>query len=276
MVTSEFADAAAPVDATPAPDAAPSPSCEAVRAACGPAPQQFVRGHAEGLTGLDGARAQFAIRYLRESGNGLDVPHGVASAWGRVTGGAFEACVCLPRGGDEYPQVAAVVFAPGTSGELRRDVARAMYSPRYATLGDEELTQALREAPTDEGAEAALAAMVDRVARLSVQGFDAAAEGARVYGGLVADERPVAAQVAGAAVAAGGAQLNWIMPGRAWPGERLALLVDRNGDRRCDDGDLGAIVPVDGRPSVTVRAWLQGAALTSVCASLRLEASREP
>src|SRR4051812_9977776 len=62
-------DAGAPVDSgaiaeqDAGPVVAPSPSCEEVRAGCGPSPQQFIRGHADGLTGLDGARVEFAVRY---------------------------------------------------------------------------------------------------------------------------------------------------------------------------------------------------------------------
>ena len=257
-----------------APDAAPSPTCAEVRASCGPAPQMFVRGHAEGLAGLDGARAQFAMRYLLQRGNGLNVPHGVVSAWGRVEGGAFEACVCLPRGANEYPELAAVVFAPGSAGETSRNVARAAYSQRYATLGDEDLAYFLRESPTAAQVEAALAAMVDRTSAVTVRGLDPG-EGARIYGGLVADERPVAAQVVGGVVADGRVRLEWIMPGRQWPTERVALVVDRNGNRRCDEGDLGASVRLDGRQEVAVGSWLQGASLTAACQALRLEAERE-
>lgn len=166
VTSSELTPDAAPVDAAvvdvAAADAAPSPSCAAVRASCGALPQQFVRGHAEGLTGLEGARVQFAMLYLRESNMGIGAPRGVASAWGRVEGGAFEACVCLPRGGNEYPQLAAVVFAPGTVTQTRSDVARAVFSQRYATLGDEDLAWMIQEPPTDAMIDEALAAMIER------------------------------------------------------------------------------------------------------------------
>lgn len=282
VVVSADGDAGSVQPDAPAPDApavAPldvptSPGCAEVRAACGDAPQQFVRGHAEGLTGLDGARVRFAMRYLLERGNGLDVPHGVVSAWARVERGAFEACVCMPRGGNEYPEVAAVVFAPGSAGETGRDVARAVFSRRYATLGDEDASHSLRETPSEAQAEAALAAMVERTASVTVRGLDAA-EGARVYAGLVADERPVAAQVSGGAVEGGAVQLRWIMPGTEWPSERLALVVDRNGNRRCDDADLGASVRLGGRREVTLGALVQGAALTPICRAVLLDAERE-
>lgn len=278
VVLADRGDGGEPADAPaatrPRDAASPSPGCAEVRASCGAPPQQFVRGHAEGLTGLDGARVQFAMRYLLTRGNGLNVPHGVVSAWGRVQGGAFEACVCLPRGANEYPELAAVVFAPGSTGETGRDVARAVFSRRYATLGDENVAWGLREAPSEAQAEAALAAMVDRTSAVGVGGLSGM-EGARAYGGLVADERPVAAQVVGGAIADGRVRFQWIMPGRQWPGERLALLVDRNGNRRCDDGDLGASIGLDGRQDVTVGAWLQGASLNAVCRALLLDAERE-
>ncbi len=268
------ADAAVSADAPP-PTPVTSPSCSEVRASCGPEPQRFVRGHAEGLTELEGARVQFAVRYLRTSGVGLNIPHGVVSAWGRVARGAVEACVCLPRGGNEYPQIAAVAFAPGSSGETPRDVLRAMYSQRYATLGDEDLAFGLREVPSAGQVEAALAAMSDRASTVTLRGLDAATVGQRVYGGLVADERRIAAQVAGAAVEGASARFEWIMPGRYWPSEALAVVVDRNANRRCDEGDLGARVRLDGRSEVTVPAWLRGAELASVCAAVGLEVQRE-
>jgi hypothetical protein len=262
-----------------APPAAPMtwPGCAEVQATCGDEPQRFVRGHAEGLTGLDGARVRFAMRYLREEGNGLNVPHGVVVAGAEVRGGAFEACVCMPRGGNNYPQVAAVVFAPGTTGETSREVVRAMFSQRYATLGDENLSYALTEVASAPVVEAALAGLVDRAHEVRVRGVEAAAatEG-RVYAGLVADERPVAAQVVtGGSVEGGGVAFEWIMPGREWPSERVAMVVDRNGNRRCDDGDVGATVRLDGRREVDGVAWVQGDALAGVCAALRMDEGRE-
>ncbi len=159
-----------------------------------------MRGHARGLTGLDGARARFAMRYVLREGEGLNVAHGVVVAGAEVRGGAFEACVCMPRGGSGYPQMAAVVFAPGTTGETGREVARAMFSQRYATLGDEDVSFALNEVPSAPETEAALAALVDRTHELRVRGLDGMAEGGRAYAALVADERPVAAQVIGGVV----------------------------------------------------------------------------
>lgn len=171
---------------TPAPSTA---SCAEVRAACGAEPQAFVRGHAAGLTGLEGARVRFAMRYLLRDGDGLNEPRGVVSAASEVRGGAFEACVCMPRGASGYPEIAAVVFAPGSTGETGRDVARAVFSQRYATLGDEDLSVALGQTPTAPQAEAALAGLSDRSRSLRVRGLDRAVEGTRVFAGLVADER---------------------------------------------------------------------------------------
>lgn len=272
---------AAPVDATPSevavdrPVSPPtSPSCEAVRAACGPLPQLFVRGHAEGLVGVDGARARFAIRYNRDGSGGVR-PDGVASAWATVTRGAFEACVCLPRGGNEYPMVAALVYAPGASGESSRDVTRAMASQRFATLGDEELGSALAETPPPTVIEAALAAMEDRSAELTVRGWPASLEGATLHAGLVSDARPVAAQIITQTVSSGSAHLLWFMPGRASPDERVVLLIDRNRDRRCDPDDLAASVRLDGRAELTVPTLVTGPALAPLCAALALDAPRE-
>lgn len=258
---------------TPAPGTA---SCAEVRAACGAEPQTFVRGHAAGLAGLEGARVRFAMRYLLREGDGLNVPHGVVSAAAEVRGGAFEACVCMPRGGSGYPQVAAVAFAPGSTGETGREVARAVFSQRYATLGDEDLTMAFGPAPTVPQAEAALAGLSDRSHSLRVRGLDRAAEGLRAFAGLVADERPVAAQVLQTAVEGGALALDWIMPGRHWSSERLVLVIDRNGNARCDEGDLGATVRLDGRRELDgVGAWAEGGALRGLCQALSMEDSRE-
>ncbi len=275
--------AEAPTDAAPTVvDAAvvvePSAlACADVRAACGPSPMTFVRGHAAGLTGLDGARVRFAMRYLPTDGADLDGAHGVVVAGSTVRDGAFEACVCMPRGANGYPQVVAVVFAPGSTGDTSRDVARAVFSPRYATLGDEDVSQALATPPSAPAAEAAIAGLVDRSRSLSVTGFDGAAlDGATLFGGVVADERPVAAQVATTSISFGAATLRWDMPGRAWPTERVALVVDRNADRRCDAGDLGAIVTPGAAETFDLAgvAWARGAALDRVCAALRLDDSR--
>jgi hypothetical protein len=272
-------DASPVTDATPVADAAPpptpdSPPCEAVRASCGPLPQQVVRGRAEGLVGLDGGRARFAIRYNRDGVGGVRTD-GVVSAWATVAGGAFEACVCLPRGGNEYPMVAALVYAPGSAGESSRGVVRAMASQRFATLGDEQLAAGLTETPPAAVIETAVAAMEDRTAEVTARGFDGALEGAMVFAGLVANERPVAAQIAVASVTGGDARLAWVVPGRAWPSERLVLLVDRNRDRLCDPGDLGGAVSLGERASITVPTLVTGAALEPLCASLALGAPRE-
>lgn len=267
------ADAPSAQPPTPAPSTA---SCAEVRAACGAEPQTFVRGHAAGLTGLDGARVRFAMRYLLREGDGLNIPHGVVSAAAEVRGGAFEACVCMPRGGSGYPQVAAVIFAPGSTGETGPDVARAVFSQRYATLGDEDLSMAFGEAPTAPQAEAALAGLSDRSRSLRVRGLDRTVEGLRVFAGLVADERPVAAQVLQTAVEGGALALEWIMPGRHWASERLALVIDRNGNGRCDEGDLGATARLDERRELDgVGAWAEGSALRGLCQALSLEDGRE-
>lgn len=270
VVVTDDAPAAQAVEGFPE-----SSSCEAVRASCGAAPQQFVRGHAEGLEGLEGARVQFGIRYLLERGQGLDQPHGVVSAWGRVEGGSFEACVCVPQNANVYPEVAAVAFAPEAASPTRESVVRASFSRRYATLGDEDLAYALREPAGEALVAASLAAMVEGERAVRVRGLGDEMTGATLYGGLVAGERPVAAQIVGGAVAEGGVNLSWVMPGRASSDERVALLLDLNRDHRCDEGDLGALVRLDGRDEVTPGAWLRGAELSGVCRALGLDAERE-
>nr|MBK7068719.1 hypothetical protein [Deltaproteobacteria bacterium] len=251
-------------------------SCEEVRAACGPAPQQFVRGHARGLTGLDGARARFAMRYVLREGEGLNVAHGVVVAGPRC-GAAPSRPACVHAAGRLGLPPDGLRWS--CAGDERRDGPRgrrAMFSQRYATLGDEDVSFALNEVPSAPETEAALAALVDRTHELRVRGLDAMVEGGRAYAALVADERPVAAQVIGGLVEGGSLSLDWIMPGRQWPTERLALLIDRNGNRRCDDGDLGATVRLDGRRELDgVGPWVQGAALQDVCRALSLESGRE-
>ncbi len=269
---------ASPADAPPAdapPDRPDSPPCADVRAACGPLPQQVVVGRATGLVGLDGARARFAIRYARAQGEGPGSQLGVVSAWATVRGGSFEACVCLPRGGSEYPALAALVLAPGAAGETGADLARASYSQRFATLGEEDFTMALAEPAPRPIAEAALAAMEERALAVTVRGLDAAPAGAAVHAGVVAAERPVASQLATARVEGGRAALSWSMPGRARNGERAAVLVDRNNDRRCDPGDLGGFAALGGGAEASVGALVTGDALAPVCAALALETPRE-
>jgi hypothetical protein len=247
-------------------------ACDAVRAGCVTAPQTFVRGHATGLTAPDGALARFAIRYVPTDGASLSDARGVVVGTARVRGGAFEACVCVPRGANGYPQVAAVVLAPGAAGLRGGDVLRGMVSQRFATLGDEDVSEALRAPPSRAQAEAALAAMDDRALARAVilPGVD---DGATVFAGVVSTERPVAAQVAVTMVREGRVALGWNMPGRAWPDERVAVLVDRNGDRRCDAGDSAFWAPL-GREGESVTAT--GAAMTAVCAALALDDTREP
>jgi hypothetical protein len=205
-------------------------------------------------------------------GASLSDARGVVVGTARVRGGAFEACVCVPRGANGYPQVAAVVLAPGATGLRGGDVLRGMVSQRFATLGDEDVSEALRAPPSRAQAEAALAAMDDRalVRTVILAGVD---DGATVFAGVVSTERPVAAQVAVTMVREGRVALGWNMPGRAWPDERVALLVDRNGDRRCDAGDSVFWAPL-GREGESVTAT--GAAMTAVCAALALDDTREP
>jgi hypothetical protein len=241
-------------------------SCTEVKATCGAAPAMFVRAHASGLTGLEGARAAVAIRYLDEEGDGLDVPHGVVVGRTSVHDGAFETCVCVPHGAGAYPEVAAVVYPPGTTSETGHDVVRATYSQRYAVIDDEDATYALGAVPNDAVKEAAVAAMFERTAEVTLNGL-AGADGARVIAGLVADDRSVAPQLSNAAVDSGSALVRWTMPGRKSASERIAFFVDRNGNGLCDpDVDEGGFAPL--ADVVDVSATTSGAALNPVCDAL--------
>ncbi len=262
-------------DAGATPEWKPTASCAEVKTSCGGDPALAVRGHAAGLVGLDGARVEFAVRYLTVEGKGLDMPHDVAVGRTVVAAGAFETCVCVPHGANMYPQIAAVVYRPGTTGTVSADVARATYSQRYATLGEEDVAYALGSVPGDAQKEAAVAALSPRTANVVVSDL-AAVEGHQVLGGLVAAERPVAAQLSFGGVEAGRLSLTWNMPGRAYPTERVAFFVDRNKNGKCDtDGsDAGAFIafaPTIAGPGVL----LEGAALAPVCAALLPGAPRE-
>lgn len=223
-------------------------SCAAVRARCGAEPMRFVRGFASGLTGLDGARARFAIRYLTESGVGIDWPRRVALGGATVTNGSFEACVCLPLGGNNYPQLAAVVFAPGTRGERAEDVRRAHFSQRFATLGEDDFTAefSMNPEPPPSVVAPALAALVERTVRAELHAIDPMFQGRTLFGVLVADDRSIPTDRAQGMIVNGDATLEWVMPGRASPSERAVLVVDANGDRRCGDGDRTTRVALAG------------------------------
>jgi hypothetical protein len=241
-------------------------SCAVVRERCGAEPMRFVRASATGLTGLDGARARFAIRYLTDTGVGIDGPRRVAVGGGTVTSGSFEACVCLPSGGNNYPQLSAVVFAPGSTGERAEDVRRAFFSQRFATLGTEELTQELSMMPTPSQVSAALASLVERTLRVELRGVEASFEGRTLFGAVIADERPIPSDRAQGTVASGAATLQWTMPGRASATERALLVIDANGDRRCGEGDRRTSVPIT--PGATSIA-LDGARWDATAAAVR-------
>lgn len=248
-------------------------SCAEVKASCTTDPAVFVLGHASGLTGLEGARAEFGIRYVSEEGVGLDGPHGVVVGRTFVHDGAFETCVCVPHSAGLYPEVAAVVYAPGTTSETGRDVVRATYSQRYATLGEEDATYALGAVPNEAQKEAAVAAMIERSATVTLNGL-AAAEGAHIIAGLVADDRSIAPQLANGAVAAGSAVISWNMPGRPSSTEKIAFFVDKDGNGLCDPTtDVGGFQPF-GAVVDASSPLVSGTALASVCEALRPEMSR--
>lgn len=251
-----------------------SASCETIKASCTGAPAVFVRGHAEGLSDLDGARVDFAVRYIIEEGSGLRVPHGVALGRTRVKGSSFETCVCVPRGANMYPQIAAVVYRRTSTRETSADAARATFSQRYATLGDEDVSYALNALPNELQRSAAVAAMVERTATITLRNLGSPL--GRVVAGLVADERPLASEIVGAVSGESGsgdsATLTWTMPGRAWASERVAFFIDENANGKCDGADRGGFAPVSG---VFDGKWLRGGDLTPVCDALQAGVSRE-
>jgi hypothetical protein len=151
------ADAA--LDASPAEASGPAAMtapCADVVASCGPSPALVVRGHAEGLVGLEGATVAFAMGFV-EPGTGVAGPDSNAVA-GRtvVRGGAFESCVCMPFGADSYPATAAVVFRPGATTETAGDVAAAVFRQLFATEGDEGFGPELTAPPAQTDVENAL------------------------------------------------------------------------------------------------------------------------
>ena len=269
------ADSAVTVDVM-ALDSGPTLNCAQVQSTCTTAPQQFVRGHAEGLVGVDGARVQFAVRFVLVEGMGLTGARGVVTARAIIQGGSFEACLCVPRGANNYPEIAAVVFAPGSTGELGRDAVRGTFSQRFATLGDEDFSMSLVEPLTPVQAETAVAGMVDRYTQIRVLRLDASVEGLPAYMGLIADERPFTAMVGHGAVEAGELRSEWGLPGREWPSERLVIVLDRNANHMCDAADLGASVPVERRSEIMGigGAWLEGAAIAPLCNALSLDQPR--
>ncbi len=254
----------------PIPEWSETASCAAITASCSGAEPTVVNGHAEGLDGLDGARVEFAVRYILEEGMGTAVPRGVALGRTHVAGGTFSTCVCVPQNAGMYPDVAAVIYRPGSSGVTSADVARATFSARYATGTAEDLAYALGAVPSAAMKESALAAMVDRAQTITLE---LKAEG-RVYGGLIADERPIAAQVTAAVLISGKAELVWLMPGRAWKSERLAFFVDKNADGKCDGSDVGGFAPFASSIALGEKL-LTGAELTPVCDALAINAPRE-
>ncbi|MDP3274418.1 MAG: hypothetical protein Q8Q09_04435 [Deltaproteobacteria bacterium] len=256
---------------------AESPACDQVRAQCMGAESLVVRGHVERLGDLNGHSFHFAVRYLDQLGDGLDHPYLVVRASGVVREGRAEACVCVPTGANNYPQIAATVVRPGAT-EIRADnTVRAAFSRRYATLGDEGFDWTLTGAPSRETLAAGLAAMDSRGFTLTLRGRSSQVTEGVVRAGLVGAARPVAFNVARAAVGDADLALRFVMPGRALSDESVALWHDRNGNDRCDEGDRAAFVALQGRTEVRMDSvpWAQGATLTSVCDALVLNGRGE-
>lgn len=241
-------------------------SCEEIARTCKTDPALLVRGHAEGLSSdTEGARVEFAVRYV-EDRSAFDVPHGVALGRTHVEGGSFSTCVCVPEGANMYPQVAAVVYRPGSRAETPADAIRATYSQRYATLGDEDVAYGLSAVPGEAQKSAAVAAMVKRTASVLLKNVG---EGS-VVAGIVADERPVASQLSYGGAEGSVVSLRWAMPGRASTSERVAFFIDKNTNGMCDAGDLAAFAPLSGAFD---GKWLTD--IKPVCDALQPDAPRE-
>ena len=262
-------DAGVPVD---------SPACAEIARSCVGAEALVVRGHAEGLAGLDGARVEFGVRYVgRESaGGGLAVPRYVARGTTTVRGAAFESCVCVPYNSNGYPEIVGAVFAAGTSGTLGRDVVRAMYSQRYATLGDEDLSANFAAPSTALIGEVAAAALSERFVTVTVRTAAPFPARARTFAGLVATDRPLAPELSrNPPMADGSIALSWFRPGAALAGERVVLVADQNDNNGCDAGDLAVEVPFDGRTALVAGPWLVGADVLPLCTALSVGGMRE-
>ncbi|APR87954.1 hypothetical protein A7982_13303 [Minicystis rosea] len=247
----------------PRTDPATSPVCVAAHAACTLPDPFMVRFQADGLSGLDGARVRV----------GLSQPHRPdppATATARVEDEHFEACLCVPRPWQGYPVLSAVVYAKGSTGETGADVARAVSRYTYVTAGDEDMSLGLRDKPTRVQVEAALGALDPRMAEVVVRGVDPALDGHIAFAGIVAAERPVAAQVKPNRIEHRDVRFAWKMPGRAWPSEQLAVVLDHNDDQRCDPGDFGALITLENRTEVPAASitWLTGKAIEPVCRAL--------
>lgn len=255
----------------------PTQPCDEVRATCTGPEAMMVRGHVSQVADLEGHSFCFAMRYLTRSGDGLDHPYDVVRSTSVIREGRAEACVCVPQGANSYPQVAAVIVRPGER-ELRADnTARASFSRRYATLGDEGFVWTLTGAPSREVVAAGLAAMDSRGFSLTLRGRSPQVTGATMRGGLVGAARPLAYDVARTTIGPSDPVLRWVMPGRQLDDERVALWHDRNDDGRCDEADQGAFVVLAGRTEIPMESvsWSQGAMLASVCDALVLNGQGE-
>ena len=252
-------------------------TCDEVRAACTGPEAMMVRGHVSQVADLEGHSFCFAMRYLTRSGDGLDHAYDVVRSSSVIRDGRAEACVCVPQGANNYPQVAAVIVRPGER-EIRADnTVRASFSRRYATLGNEGFVWTLTGAPRREEVAAGLAAMDSRGFSLTLRGRSPQVAAGIVRGGLVGAARPLAYDVARATLGPSDPVLRWVMPGRQLDDERVALWHDGNDDGRCDEADLGAFVVLAGRTEIPMKAvdWARGATLASVCDALVLNGQGE-
>lgn len=245
--------------------------CPEVRATCTGETETLVRVFAQGIAAHNGARFRFAVRYVSEQGNGLDVPRGVALGGDEVRDGSVEACVCVARNANLYPQVSYVMFAPSTTATRAEDVSWASFSQLYAIRGEQEFAPE-NARPTRSVIEASLAALVDRTVTVQVTDLDPAFNGRSLIAGLLSDERVVATDRAHGEIANAATTVRWVMPGRASPSERVVLVVDNNGNHQCDVGDSVTTValPSDSA-TVSVRGaqWSTSAdAVTAACAQL--------
>jgi hypothetical protein len=245
-------------------------SCAEVRAACTGEAETVVRAFAQGIAAHNGARFRFAVRYVTEQGNGINVSRGLSVGGAEVRDGAVEACVCA-RNANVYPQVSYVLFAPGTTETRADDVSWASFMQLYAIRGDNELALT-DERPSRAVIESSLAALVDRTVTVRVTDLDAALEGRALLAGLLSDERVVATDRTRGEISEGATTLRWVMPGRPSASERVVLVLDNNSNHRCDVGDSVTAIPLAADPTtVSARGaqWSSSAdAVAAACAQL--------
>jgi hypothetical protein len=260
------------------PDAALALDCAAVRDACEETSEsdspRFTRAFASGLGALEGAPVRFAVRYLLTLGSGLDTPRGVVTASTTVEGGEFEACVCVPRNGNNYPEIAAAVFAVGSNAERGSEVELGYLTQAFGVAVEQDLSSDL--AAVDEvDAELVVAAMTERTEEIHLSGLEGELDDVTLWAGIIAPERPLAARLVRTEAGSAEADLLFSMPGFAWPDEELVVIFDRDDDGSCGEGDVAYGFPdLAGRTELDAGEGLRVEGATDLgppCAALRVD-----